>query len=417
MVGKSTIASGGRSGWLGLAVAVLGATYLVAASYMALEDAVSAHRDNSPDGAAGPTLTVDALQKLTAGERAQAEQAARRAFVRDPLDSAAVLDLSIIAESQGNVEAAERLRLSAGDMTPRSTRIQAEALYILLKRRDFEQVMKRLDGLIRAKPSEAPNFFALAAEIAATPEGSGAVAKMLASDPPWRAAFFASLRSQGKPETASRVMDALRSIGAPVEDSEVSGVIEAYLRAGDIDKAYAVWLSSLNEDELRDVKRIYDGGFAHPIRNLKFDWTVRPADGLIYRLFPRNTASMDQALQIDFVDFKGTVSSPSQLLRLRPGRYRLGGEVRFDSFDSPAGLVFRLYCLDAGKPREIKATAPLPQSSQWMAFDQAFDIPESACPAQVLQLESQFRLNNSQFTRGTVELDSLVIDIMAGLAP
>jgi len=295
--------------------------------------------------------------------------------------------------------------------------VQAEAMAIFLNRRDFDQVMGRLDGLIRARPQKAANFFDLAAEISADPDGSWAVARMIASTPPWRAQFFAYLLSKGQPEAATRIMDHLRSLNALVQDLEIAGVINHYLRSGDTDRAYAAWLSSLREEELKDVKRVYDGGFRHPVRGLRFDWTVKPADGLAYRLFPRNTASMDQTLQLEFQDFAGGVSNLSQILRLRPGRYRLSGEARFDGFASPTGLIIRLYCLDGKNPRALGNTAPLPQSTQWIAFDKSFEVPTEKCVNQILQLESASRLLNSQVTRGMVAIDALSIDVLPPLAP
>jgi hypothetical protein len=394
-----------------MALAVPGLLFLAASSYLTLEQTITsqASRDVPP--------TVAALERLTPGEFAEEKQAAGDTFARDPLNAASVITLSHVAKAEGNAEAAERLKLTAGDMMPRATSVQAEALAIFLNRRDFEKVMWRLDGLIRARPGEAANFFGLAAEISGDPDGSWAVARMIATTPPWRAQFFAYLLSKGQPEAATRIMDDLRSLNAPVQDHEIAGVVNHYLWLGDTDRAYAAWLSSLSKEELKDVKRIYDGGFRHPVRGLRFDWTVRPAEGLTYRLFPRNTASMDQTLQLDFQDFAGGFSNLSQILRLRPGRYRLSGEARFDGFASPTGLIIRLYCLDGKNPRALGNTAPLPQSTQWIAFDKSFEVPTEKCVNQILQLESASRLLNSQVMQGTVAIDALSIDALPPLAP
>ncbi len=393
-----------------MALAAPGLLFLAAASYLTLERAVTSRE--SPEAAPA----VLALERLSPGEFADEKQAAGDAFARDPLDAASVITLARIAEAEGNAEAAERLKLSAGDMMPRAASVQAEAMAIFLNRRDFDQVMGRLDGLIRARPQKAAKFFDLAAEISADPDGSWAVARMIASTPPWRAQFFAYLLSKGQPEAATRIMDGLRSLNAMVQDLEIAGVINHYLRSGDTDRAYAAWLSSLSEEELKDVKRVYDGGFRHPVRGLRFDWTVKPADGLAYRLFPRNTASMDQTLQLEFQDFAGGVSNLSQILRLRPGRYRLLGEVRFEGFASPTGLVFRLYCLDGGEARSLDETSPLPQSTQWIDFEKTIQVPDADCNSQLLQLESKAKLSNEQITRGMVAVDALNIDKLQPLA-
>lgn len=416
MVTAFTHSGAKGSGWLGKLTLVLGAIFLASTSYIVLKGVVSGGASGAFSPGA-PPVTLDALQRLTPGERADEEAEAREAFAIDPLDATAVLDLSIFVEAGGNSEASERLRLSAGDMMPRDTRIQAEVLAILLRRGDFAQVMNRLDGLIRARPAEAANFFALAAGITANPDGSRAVARTLATNPPWRQQFFAYIIAQRKPEIASRIFDDMRAQGRPADDRELASVINAYLSSGNIDQAYAVWLSNLSEDELKDVKRVYDGGFDHPLRNLFFDWTVKPADGLTSRVFPRNTASMDQTLQLDFADFRGTFSNLSQILRLHPGRYRLSGEVRTEGFESPTGLVFRIYCMDGQKRQLSVETAPLPQSRQWIDFDKTFQIPNGNCDNQVLRLESQHALDKSQITRGLVAIDVIAVDSAPALAP
>ena len=404
------------SGLTGKVLAALGALFVAAAAYMMLASAVT-HRIDDPGGNDSGAISVPMLQRLSPGELADKEQTLRAAYARDPLDASAVLDLSRIAEATGNTEVSERLRLSAGDMMPRASKVQAEALAILLKRRDFDQVMAHLDGLIRAEPSQSPNFFALAAEISGDDEGSRAVARALASNPPWRPQLMSYLISSGRPETAKRIMGDLQAIGAPPDDGEIRSLIDSYLKAGDVDRAYAVWLSNLSEDEMKDVKRIYNGGFAHPLRNLRFDWTLKQADGFVYRLVPRNTASMDQVLQLDFSDFGGTFANLSQILRLNPGRYRLSGETRFEDFTSPTNLVFRLYCLEGGKVKLLDETPPLPQSTQMIGFEKTFQVPDQDCPDQVLQLESEARLQKIQFTHGLVALDGMLIDSLPPLAP
>lgn len=404
--------NGGGTGIAGKLALALGAAYLAAVSYLAMKQAVTPDR-----GAPEAALSVAALERLSPGELADAEQAARAAFAHDPLDATAILDLSHVAQVRGQDEAAQRLKLVAGDMTPRATRIQAEALSILLARRDFDAALSRLDGLIRAKPSDAANFFALAAEISADPEGVAAVARMLATNPPWRRQFFDALIAKGQAETAFGVMGAMRSTDAAVDVAETRALIDAELRAGDIDRAYTIWLAGLGEDELKDVRLVYDGGFTHPPRSLRFDWTVAPSEGLAVRLFPRNTASMDQTLQIDLLDFQGGFANLSQILRLRPGRYQLSGEVRFENFASPTGLVFRLLCLDRGKGKSLDETAPLPQSTQWIGFEKTFRVPDAGCTSQLLRLESRSGLDKTQLTRGMVAVDAVKIDSLPPLAP
>ncbi|WP_421693807.1 tetratricopeptide repeat protein [Aestuariivirga sp.] len=362
-------------------------------------------------------FSVEALKKLPAGERAERGEEARSALARNPLNANVLLDLSHLAEAEGDSDAAERLKLIAGQLRPRATAVQAEAMEILLRRRDFDSVMNRLDGLIRARPQQAQDFFAVAAGIASAEDGSKAVARMLATDPPWRPQFFAYVISKGMPGTTQRIFSDMRAMNIPVGSRELSALIDDLLKKNDVDGAYAVWLSGLSETELKEVKRVYDGNFSQPIRNLRFDWTVTPGEGFSYRLFPRNTASMDQTLQIDFRNFAGSFANLSQILQLKPGRYSLSGEARFEDYQSASALVFRLYCAEAGKMRLLDESPSLPQSSQWMSFDKPFEVPDGACPYQLLTLESKTKLETSQTTLGLVAIDAISVDTLPELAP
>lgn len=395
------------------AIAGLGLAFLAVASYLTLQQSVTSTGKSAQD-VAGTAAT--ALDRITPGELADMRDRAGSAFAVEPLDATKIFALSRITAVDGNAEAADRLRLQAGEMMPRNAKVQAEALTILLTRRDFDQAMVRLDGLIRSRPAEARNFFALAADIAADPDGSKALARTLASTPPWRGQFLAYLLTSQQPEIATELMEELREIGTQIPDSEIAAVINYYLKISAMDQGYAVWLSSLSEDEMSDVLLIYDGGFRHPIRNLRFDWTLRPASGLTYRLFPRNTASSDQTLQLDFEDFTGSISHLSQILRLAPGRYRISGETRTDVFTSPTSLVFRIYCLADGRSSILDETAPLPQSKQWISFDKVLTVPPEKCDNQLLQLESKTKLLTTQLTNGMVAIDSLSIETLAILA-
>lgn len=401
---------GGRL--LGYTALGLGAAYLAVASYLTLGQIVSSGKP-----ADDRALSLEALQRLSATELQEARDAARATYEHNPLDADTLIELSRIEAAGGDAEAAERLKLLAGDMTRRDVSVQVEALTILLKRRDFDAVMVRLDGLIRARPVQAENFLSVAGEVAADPDGANAVARMLAQSPPWRGQFLSQLLAKGQADTAYKVISALRASGVAVDPAELASVIDFHLSRGDQDKAYAIWLSSLNESELKDVRLVYDGGFAHPVRSLRFDWTVKAADGFAYRTFPRNTASMDQSLQIELNGFRGHFDNLSQLLRLTPGRYRISGEARFEAFQSTTGLVFRLYCLDGGNFALLEETPALPQSSQWVAFEKTFAVPQNACSGQILRLETKTKPSDDLLISGQVAIDNVQIQRLPQLAP
>lgn len=394
-----------------MAALVPGFAFLALTGYLALMAAVR------PETAPSAPQSLASLRKLPRGELNEVLLSARAAFSRDPLDAGSVVQLSRVIEASGNEEAAQRLRLIAGDMRPRDTRIQAEALAILIQRRDFEAAMTSLDGLIRVRPNRASTFLAVAAEIAAEPEGRSAVAAKLAEQPPWREQFIAETIRSGKPRLAQQVMSDLRAMGTVLSTAELAHLISHYLKAGEMDAAYGAWLSSLSPDELGRVKLVYDGGFAGEVRGLGFDWTIRPAKGLSYRLFPRNTASMDMSLQFDFVEVRERFAHLSQILRLRTGRYRIAGEARGESIQPITEFHFIIHCLAAGQRTILAETSPLPQSSQWIQFESTFTVPPTGCGDQVLSLESRKSAGPEKISRGRLALDAIVIERLTDIAP
>jgi tetratricopeptide (TPR) repeat protein len=388
-----------------------GFAFLGVTGYLAATEVVT------PQETGLPQINVEALRALSPGELSDAYDAAKNSFTRNPLNAESLRQLSRIAEVRGEKETSERLRLIAGDMQPRALGIQAEALAILLERRDFERAMTRLDGLIRARPNRTNDLFAVVAAMAADPGGLIAVTAKVATQPPWREQFLARTVSSGMPQVAQQIMSKLREMGTAPSAAELDMLISHHLKRGEMNEAYAIWLSSLGDEELERVKLVFDGSFDKENRNLHFDWTVEPAGGLSHRRFPRNTASMDMSLQLEFDDFRNDFKHLSQILRLRPGRYRLSGEVRFEDFLSPSGLVFRVHCMSGGDLRQLDETGMLPQSSQWIAFEKSFAVPEANCPDQLLRLEFRAGAGGNGDTRGRVALDNMAIDKLPALAP
>ena len=381
-------------------VAICG-VFLAVTSYMTLREAVTPQADAPATG--DLEMRVEDWKRRTPGELSDAYKAAAEAFAREPLDAENLVNLAHIAEAKGDAETSERLKLAAGEIRPRSARIQAEALAVLVERRDFVPLMSRLDGLLRARPGQSEVLFGIAADLASEPEARRILAQLLTENPPWRANFLAYLLvTKNAPQLAQAVIADIRAAGGGTDPTEVTQVIDNYLRSGATDKAYYVWLDTLSPDELKSVKGVYDGGFNHPVRSMRFDWTFKPAKGYAYRIFPRNTASMDKTLQIDFLDFEGNFSHLSQLIRLVPGRYRLSGEVRSENLQPDNNLVFRLYCLSPAGERLVEETNPLPQSGQWIGFEKTVNVPEVECSNQILRLESLATTSGFPLLRGQI---------------
>lgn len=401
---------------LSVTYAALGAVYLAACTYLSVGQWIERHgravTANSED-----THSAAALQRMTPGEFREAQAIAEGRFARDPLDPTTLRELGRMAEASDRPEVAERLKLIAGDLTPRSTSVQVDALAILLAREDFAGALDRIDGLMRAHPNMAKQYLALIAEISGHPEGRRAVAITLARDPPWRASLFSALLAERQPDVVARLLAEVKRAGGAEDPRELARLIDYYVKSGDIDRGYAAWLSSLSDGEMSDVRRIYDGDFKYQPKSLQFDWTIKPAEGFSFRRFPRNTSNLDQTLQLEFAGARGPFDNLSQILRLSPGRYRLSGEAHFGNFDQRSDFKFHLYCLAKGNSKPLDETPALPQSTQWMSFAADFSVTAGDCPHQLLRLEAKAVDPNGNGLRGVLALDKIAIDRIPDLVP
>ncbi len=99
----------------------------------------------------------------------------------------------------------------------------------------------------------------------------------------------------------------------------------------------------------------------------------------------------------------------SKLLVLPPGKYVLDGREKAAAFDTERGTVWRIHCAGP-KPRVLGASQPLKGTTDWQAFDAAFEVPADTCPAQWLRLEIDARVDlEKDVGGGSIWFDDLSI--------
>jgi len=95
-------------------------------------------------------------------------------------------------------------------------------------------------------------------------------------------------------------------------------------------------------------------------------------------------------------------------LVLSPGRYQFSGKYDADVV-SQRSLQWRITC--KGKAPVQVAESPLVKGSKagWQDFSVSFAVPETDCPAQVVQLVFDARWASEQFISGSIWYDDLQI--------
>lgn len=355
--------------------------------------------------------STDELAKLRADERLVLTSRAQQTIMANPLDGGPLMLLAALARVGGNQKKANELILLAADRSLRNTKAQADVLPILLERRDYAGALYRLDGLLRSRPERLSDFLPTLIAFAEARESRSALVTVLAQNPPWRGPLISLITEKAtRAAITYRLLADLRNTAAPPTIDEVRALLNRLIRDDDYETGYFVWLDYLTDRELLSVANIFDGGFELESKNLFFDWTYFPMNNVDVHFVPHTITATDRALRIDFVNPSSRFANLAQLLRLPAGSYLFSGEVKAGYEQVDSGFVWRLYCIGE-QERQITQTSRPPRSEDWRHFELKFEIPESGCQTQRLQLELDSRAALDNRITGSVSFDNLAITL------
>jgi hypothetical protein len=152
---------------------------------------------------------------------------------------------------------------------------------------------------------------------------------------------------------------------------------------------------------------VYNGGFEAPVTNLGFDWRISSPRGAVAETVETYGARGDKALHVSFNGERVRFQHVSQYLFLDAGRYRLQGRGRPDGLKAERGLRWRVRCVGANP--FLAESEPFLGSDEWRNFTVDFTIPARECPAQLLRLELDGRVELDFEARGDAWFDDLTI--------
>jgi hypothetical protein len=357
-----------------------------------------------------PEDIVSAIKALSEAEvdNIRRQEAAR--FMESPLDSDALENMLLIANVRGEVVANEKLVKLAAGRSLRNYPAQFAAIQLSLVRKDYTDVMFRFDGLVRTQLEQRPDFFAMLSGLAKDEDASKALAKVLATSPPWRAEFMnLALGKLADPESAYRILANLKGTRAPPNAEELRVLINRLLVEKKADTAYFLWLDFLNEVELRKVKSIFDGGFELDPQRRFFDWTFDQAPNSQVGLVERSAGSSDRALKLQFVSAgsSGFYGNVQQTTRITPGSYTFRGQVKAQDLMTTGGLNWKLYCY--GNNLLLMQSKPVVADTDWTGFEIPFEVPADDCSTQFLRLETAGTAALDMKVSGSIFFDDLSI--------
>lgn len=351
-----------------------------------------------------------AEHRLLAGDITGAEALARRAIAADPLESGGFHVLALAAEAKGDEAAADRLMTIAGRRDKRDVAVQTSLFARRLVRGRLDEAAAAADGLMRAWPrtQREPMTGALAL-VAAQPGGARAVAKVLATDPPWRSRFLTDLARRA-PDAAALfdIYSALRTGPKPPTEYETQVYVERLVREGRNEEAFLAWAQLLPAAALTGLGDLYDGGFEGAPGPPPFNWQFLKPKGVVVEIV-RGAAGREGGVL--HVAFSGGRASPllvRQLLVLPPGRHVITGEVRAENLETVRGLRWTLRCATGDKAM-LAETDPVLTASDWRPFRTVVDLGPDSCRSQWLTLEIGGRLPAERKVAGRLWFDDLRI--------
>lgn len=345
---------------------------------------------------------------LIASEPAEAERLLRAAAWANPADALVYLALAEAWVKAGRSAAAVRLVEIADVLGPLRSPALARSAEFWLGQERPDRALARWRMLLRTRPETAAPLFPLLLRLAENPATQPLLQPLLADPPEWWDRFFAYAAAQAtRPETVVFLYQSRHRRGALPAADEQRAYLERLWKENRWLDAYLAWLNGLDERQIRALGNVHNGGFEAPVTHLGFDWRLSALRGTMVEIIETYGARGDKALHVSFNGERVRFQHVSQYLFLEAGRYQLQGRGRPDRLKTERGLRWRVRCVGA---HTVLAESELfLGSDEWRSFAVDFTIPEQGCPAQLLRLELDGRVELEFEARGDAWFDDLAI--------
>jgi hypothetical protein len=373
----------------GAAKAAAGAVLVLLGGWLVVKTAmVDALGRTSPATAASvhpahpqPALAL-ALAQLDVGSGAipgEAHRAALHALQSAPLAEEPFLIAGLQAINAGRAEEGERLLAEARRRNPRLRQARLFLLDRYLRTNRIEEAGRELSALRRLVPGVAEALAPQLARMVRDERTGASLIRVLGEDPGLQQAVLSNLAATGgDPDLILRIA---RSSGQMTPTREglpwQRQLIGALVERGELARALRLWRSFAGLPAGPDEKAVYDGRFQHLPGADPFNWALYGgAAGVSER---RRTPT--PALDVQFFG-RETVNLASQMMVLRPGRYRLRVRAEGSAKGDDSRLAWRVFCRGndaqplvdltlrdvASAPRTLAAefTVPGGCSGQWL---------------------------------------------------
>lgn len=295
----------------------------------------------------------------------------------------------------------------------RSLRESDAHFWLLLRsyeRKDAVGALARAETMLLARSSALQALMPALVWIASMPDGSVAIDRVLAANPPWRQGFFELLPQHiSDARLPLRLLLALKSSRHPPEVRDLRPYLALLLRHKLYELANYAWLQFLPPARVPETGMLFNGAFEHAPSGLPFDWVIEGGTGVSVDIQPREDLDGRKALVLEFGDGRAELRAVRQQILLAPGAYVLKGRAK-GRLIARRGLQWRITCADSraepiGRSQLFAATI-----ATWTGFTLAFTVPGEDCRSQIVSLVLEARSASEQLVQGSMSFTDLKID-------
>ncbi|MER8383476.1 hypothetical protein [Mesorhizobium sp. M1399] len=276
---------------------------------------------------------------------------------------------------------------------------------------DLSKAVSEIDILLRRWPDQFSAIAEGMPRILSSPEGYQAVLTAISAEAPWRASLFAALgKTTEGLKLANRLLLDLTGSPAPPNSSELTRVINDYIRQRQYEPAYRLFLFSLSDQERRLNGYIFNSTFEPVSSGKPFDWQIRDQSGLeVAFATSQDGVEGEGGATIRFLNTPVKNTALQQYIALPPGSYKISLTASARNLKLPKELFWSIRCVDpAGEITRFNIQEGT-YNRQNLSHD--FSIGPDACPVQLLTLQTAAIAESWRFRYvGTLVMHKLSIE-------
>lgn len=369
--GRSIVRIGGIA--IGASLLAAGTTAVSLAGILRYERPAQALAFVPFDAVANATL-ADRMLQTGEGAPDQITAFASRAIARSPLSPSAMRTLGYLADANGDVRAARRCLAVADQLTRRDLPTNLWLIEDAVKRDDVAGALDHYDAALRTSRMAESILFPVLASVAADPEFTPSLTKVLSRNPQWIIEFIPyALRGGGATEQLATLVESLPT-GSDARDRQLTiSTLGKLVDEHRYERAVRFLDSGVARAAGSNGRRSAHviGAFDEPRGFVPYAWSLTQS--------PEIETAVDGGSLVVLTKLEGQGIAASRLFDFEPGQYRLSVT---NASAEAAKASWEVAC--AGPGGRLLATLPLPVARGAASTPVRID---AGCRAVTLQLK------------------------------